>query len=54
VYEWDIFGSFSNGILLGFFSQDIFFYLGHIEDTKPVEFASVAICCKVDPHFGLK
>jgi len=40
--EWDIFGSFSklspNGILWGFT------YLGHIDDTKSVEFASVAIC----------
>jgi len=41
--EWDIFGSFSklsrNGILRFFFP-----YSGHIEDTKSVEFASVAIC----------
>jgi len=46
--EWDIFGSFSklspNGILLSFF---FFPYSGHIEDTKSVEFASVAIWLKM-------
>jgi len=47
-------GLFLMGFFWAFFSRTYFFYLGHIEDTKPVEFASVAICCKVDPHFGLK
>jgi len=47
--EWDIFGSFSklfpNGILWGFVVP----YSGHIEDTKSVEFASVAICSRLTP-----
>jgi len=47
-------GLFLMGFFWAFFFQDIFFYLRHIENTKPVEFASVAICCKVDPPFWLK
>jgi len=34
--------------------KKLFPYSGHIEDTKSVEFASVAICSRLTPHFGLK
>ena len=37
-------GLFRSFPLMGFFWAFFFPYLGHIEDTKSVEFASVAIC----------
>jgi len=50
----DIFRSISklypNGILLGFFFLP---YSGHIEDTKSVEFASIAICSRLTPIYTL-
>ena len=42
-------GLFLNFSLMGFFGAFFFPYSGNIEDTKSVEFVSVAICPRLTP-----